>query len=145
MTRFWTRGTVLAISVCLAVTAFPGKDVVLCIGSHGHVALEYAQNGRCDEGTCEPVGEIPHTPGIDRRDTDCGGCLSCVDIPFSLGPVARPSSASDGTKKGCCLSVQPAMLTARLAQKFFGGALCPSPATPGTGPSFCFAAPILRI
>ena len=97
--RFWTRFTVVTMSVCLAVTALPGKDLVLCIGPHGHIALEFAQNGRCDEGPCRPVCDLPRTPDVNNNDHLCGDCLSCVDIPLTQGPVTGPTSLSDGVRK----------------------------------------------
>lgn len=143
--RFWTRCTIVVLSVCVAVTALPGKDIVLCIGPSGHVALEFAQNGRCDEGPCRPVGETPRAPGMDRSDHACGDCLSCVDIPLSQGPVAGPSSVSGAVKQKSCSPVLSALLPAGLARDSFGTTPCASLSPPDGGRSLSFPSRVLRI
>ncbi len=148
MMRFWTRCTVAALALCLAVTAFPGRDIVLCIGPHGHIALEYAQNGRCAEGPCRPVGEAPRVPGMDRNDHACGDCLSCVDIPLAQGPVTGPASSLNGSKKKSSSPANPALsvvLPARLAQNLFGAASPASLPPPDGGVAFCTPPRVLRI
>ena len=146
--RFWTRCIVAAVSVCLAVTALPGKDLVLCIGPHGHVALEFAQNGRCDEGPCRPVCDAPKAPDVNNNDHVCGDCISCVDIPLTQGPVTGPSSVSDGAKKKSASpanSVIPALFPVQLGPDSLRTLrhACLSPPDIG-GPS-CASPRILRI
>ena len=101
MTRNWRQGAAVLLSVCLAITVLPGKDIVLCIGENGHMALESAQNGRCDEGFCRPLQETPRPPQCHSNDGVCGDCISCVDIPLTQGPVAGPGDASSRVVKNC--------------------------------------------
>ena len=148
MMRFWTRCTVVAVSVCLAVTAFPGKDLVLCIGPHGHIALEFAQNGRCDEGPCRPVCDAPKAPDVSNNDHVCGDCVSCVDIPLTQSPVTGPSSASDGAKKKSfspAQSVLSAALPVQRAQESFRTPHRAYLSPPDNGGSSCLSSRILRI
>ncbi len=147
MMRFWTRCTVTCISVCLAVTALPGNDIVLCLGPHGHIALEFAQNGRCDEGPCRPIGETPQTPGVNSNDHVCGDCLSCVDIPLAQGPVVSPSSSNGMRKKSASPTnlAMSAVLPPDLAPNLFGAVRCASLSPPDDGGPSCAPSRILRI
>ena len=148
MKRFLTQYTVFLVAVCLAAAAFPGKDLVLCIGSHGHIAFEYAQNGRCYEGPCEPVGKAPQAPGAARDDNVGSDCLSCVDIPVSQGPVVSPTSASSVAKRKSGSPVGPdmsAVLPAHPAPVVFGAAFCASLSPPGTCPPSGPLSRVLRI
>jgi hypothetical protein len=145
MTRFWTRCAILCMAVCLAITALPGKDIVLCIGLHGHLALEFAQNGRCDEGPCRAVGDTPEPPGVNRNDHASGDCLSCVDIPLSQGPVAGPSSVFDGAKKKSSSATMLDMLPEHPARNVFGGAHFAALSPPDYGGPSCASSRVLRI
>ena len=99
MFRFGKTCAVLLVAVCFAVTAVPVKDLVLCIGPHGHVALEFAQDGCCSVGPCERVDGEGLVPMLNPDDHGCRDCVSCVDIPISQGPVVGSSSSSAHAKK----------------------------------------------
>jgi hypothetical protein len=148
MVWFWNKCALIAISVCLALTTLPGKDLVLCIGSHGHVALEFAQNGQCDEGPCRPIGDTPQAPGVNQNDHAGGDCLACVDIPLAQGPVAGPSSAFNGAKKRPSppgSTAMTAVFPARVAQNSLGVLSCSSLSPPDGGASLSFPPRVLRI
>lgn len=150
MMRFWTRCILTALSVCLALTVLPGKDLVLCIGAHGHLAFEFAQNGRCSEGPCRLAGDHhPESPGLNSNNEACGDCLSCVDIPLSQGPVAGPSRAAGGMKRTASVPsrmAMPAVLSAHTARNAFQAWGCASLAPPGSPALFPGASSnILRV
>ncbi len=78
--------------ICIAMLAFSLSgiagplDAVICLGPHGHIAVE-APHDTCAAGSChEDAHDVPATIVSDtghlasRRD-----CPHCIDIPLSGG------------------------------------------------------------
>ena len=92
MFRFRNIITALLILYCLMPMAALGKDIVLCCGDNGHIALEAAKDGVCQSTACKPLEESPHTdPHIITSAQDCSYLL-CVDIPVSTPPAVSSSA-----------------------------------------------------
>lgn len=78
---------ILALSwMTLAVMASGVSGLVLCIGADGHVALEMAHEGRCQD-TGDAHGHR-HASGLALLSTVDSG--SCVDVPLSSDDMSQP-------------------------------------------------------
>jgi len=83
------------IFLCLCTSATGTREIVLCLGQDGHVALEPAH-----APTCDGEDGVPESAGLD------GGCVrerhhgNCVDLVFPLqtayvvAPAKRPLLAT---------------------------------------------------
>jgi hypothetical protein len=84
----------MLFSVFLLVPA-QAMGTVLCIGADGHIALEFAKNGRC--GNFSSVSPREHITQIPQNIDHCGGCIdvslsasNSVDQQIFSAPSASP-------------------------------------------------------
>lgn len=82
--------------LCLAVQVNAAQGVVLCFGSHGHVAIEPAGHRHCD-GTIHDRAHAPEPTHEELQHFAPRPCDPCVDIPLPLAPLDEKPSA--GTLK----------------------------------------------
>jgi len=81
------------VLICLLAAANASSGMVLCVGAHGHVAVEPLGHRHCD-GT---VHYHPHDTDAEPSDERTVGyathdrCRPCVDVPLSLGPLEKRS------------------------------------------------------
>jgi hypothetical protein len=73
-------GLALVVLVVVAWSVL-GPNRVLCIGTDGHVAIEFAHSPCCGD---EPASD--HAPGAADAPRDCG---TCVDLSLCGDAVAR--------------------------------------------------------
>ena len=71
----------VALAYLLAATG-PVGGAVLCIGTDGHVAIEYATGGGCTSSVCEKTERPSTDPAIRPTVPPNSHCSSCIDIPL---------------------------------------------------------------
>ncbi len=73
------------VVLCLLALGNVSHRMVLCVGAHGHVAIEPAGHSHCadtgDDHDCGPAGPRAGAGG----HWAFARCGACVDIPLSLG------------------------------------------------------------
>ncbi len=80
--------------LCLAVQITAAQGVVLCFGSHGHVAIKPAGHHPCD-GTIHDHTQAPEPTHEELQHFAPEPCDPCVDIPLPLAPLdERPSAGT---------------------------------------------------
>ena len=88
--------------ICIAILAFSLSgivgplDAVICLGPHGHIAVE-APHNTCTAGPCHTdAGDLPSTivsgTGLVASQ---GDCPHCIDIPLSGGKTHFYTGAFD--------------------------------------------------
>ncbi len=77
------------VLICLLAAANASSGMVLCVGAHGHVAIEPLGHRHCDGTLHDAHGEPSHEH--DSGYTAQGRCRPCVDVPLSLGPLEKRS------------------------------------------------------
>ncbi|HPC96951.1 MAG TPA: hypothetical protein PLU87_18555 [Sedimentisphaerales bacterium] len=77
------------VLICLLAAANASSGMVLCVGAHGHVAVEPLAHRHCD-GTLHDAHAEPSREH-DSGYTAQGRCRPCVDVPLSLGPLEKKS------------------------------------------------------
>jgi len=74
----------LVVLVCLLIAGSSVQGMVLCFGADGHIEIESAFHGRCDDHT--------HLQSANQKQLSCqpdhgkkGHCELCVDVPVTIG------------------------------------------------------------
>ena len=88
--------------ICIGLLAFSLSSIagpleaVICLGSHGHIAVE-APHDTCAAGSChEDADDVPATNVSDTGHlASRGDCPHCIDIPLSGGKTPFYISAFD--------------------------------------------------
>jgi len=81
--RNWGKMAFVLLSLLMMGNASHG--MVVCIGAHGHVAIEPAGHDHCaDADDAHDCGPAASGSGATGYLAD-GHCEPCVDIPLSLG------------------------------------------------------------
>ena len=81
------------VLVCLIAAVNASQGIVLCSGSHGHVAIEPADHSHCDHAAHHH--DVDAEPCDDNEAQYLGAerCVPCVDIALPIGPLdGRPLS-----------------------------------------------------
>jgi hypothetical protein len=92
--RSWNALAILV--TCLFVAIHASQGMVLCFGTHGHVAIEPAGHRHCDDA----VHYHGHGADAEASHEKATGyvaqehCDPCVDIPLSLGPLDERTGSS---------------------------------------------------
>ena len=68
--------------LCILVAPAAAMELVVCIGTDGHVMLEAARNRHCQNLTVPPSAWQSQTGGTLAEADHCG---SCVDLPVLIG------------------------------------------------------------
>jgi hypothetical protein len=85
MGGFLRNALLAASAACLLVGASDARDLVLCIGSAGHVAVEasHGEDAACDCGACgQCEAALESHPVKDA-------CGACIDVPLALTGAGR--------------------------------------------------------
>ena len=79
----------MVLWMAMAMVATGVSGLVVCIGSDGHVALESAHAGHCDEHEAAH-DHAPVEPASLVADAHRAGCCEdvCMDVPLTLGSVS---------------------------------------------------------
>lgn len=91
--------------ICLLIVGSFAHGAVLCIGSDGHVSLEYGTKDCCDE-------DLNSGQNSSAFGADLDSCLDCVDIPLlgncknnMIRPVVTKKSSFVRGLKGITIPV----------------------------------------
>ena len=88
-TRVKTGIALICVAAYILVGAASSGLFVVCHGSDGHVAIEFAHEGPC--GTC-PHEECEDGARIAAPTLMAGCAVSCTDAPLGAGVLARGPS-----------------------------------------------------
>lgn len=77
----WVFRFTLVLTTMVASPAL--SSLVLCLGSDGHVDVEYSVDGRCG-----PQDEAPDAAGLTHEDGE--HCGTCLDFSFSSVEKSTP-------------------------------------------------------
>ena len=71
-------------------------EAVICLGSHGHIAVE-APHDTCAAGSCHEDAHDTPSPTISDADgsADHNNCTDCIDIPLPGGRMHSYTGAFD--------------------------------------------------
>ena len=94
--------------ICIGLLAFSLSGIagpieaVICLGSHGHIAIE-TPHDTCAAGSChEDADDMPATIVSDTGHlASRGDCPHCIDIPLSGGETPYYTSAFDKDTFDC--------------------------------------------
>jgi hypothetical protein len=91
----------LWVTMFVVFSAMPG--VVICVGSHGHIAVEAEHDNHCD-------GEQGAHEDAQHEDDSCGG--DCFDISFSYdgGPQIASALKRGSSETRMVLSLVPVVI-----------------------------------
>jgi hypothetical protein len=124
-----------AVAAAFAYTLFGAlglSEAVLCVGAEGHVALEPAVNGCCQDQPAT-AHEPPPLSRLDRPYSDeAQHCGDCVDIPLSIsnldqGPPEPSSAASSPLPALAVTTMRGVGLSSRLLSSPPRAARAPPP------------------
>ncbi len=139
-----TIAGVAAVLTCLLIGMGGVDGLVLCLGDDGHMAIEFAQNGKCIACAPSSHGEAPVLRQMAPLSSQSGACHDCADFPLRIEMVA-PHSALPSPRGG---SVPHPMLVTCGSGGFCPAipafAALPRPPWPGAGRSISSLGVILR-
>lgn len=90
----------LGMFTCLAGGVCGGDGVVLCLGDGGHVAIEFAVNGKCVACTPGEHHEAPLPQTVHASTSGGGACMNCVDVPLRIEMLPRQAALSASPERG---------------------------------------------
>lgn len=120
---------VLLVILAVAAPGVPG--MVLCVGSNGHVSVEFAHEGHCHDGDGVAAGAMDILP--TETDDCCDGCFDLSLSSENVFPViknARRDRVQPGDAAfvaGIAPSLETPACTATRWQLAPGPAFMPSP------------------
>lgn len=80
MLRKHTRNKFIIVLICLVMFGNLTHGLVLCFGSHGHVALEYNSTDCCGECSDISVDASQNSCSIGNYSKNSHSCGNCIDI-----------------------------------------------------------------
>ena len=97
------------VLICLMMLGNFAHGAVLCIGSDGHIALEFLHADNCDDLPAAPADSSHDLCAEANCSESADACDDCIDIPLA-GACEGKAAAFFITKDTTQLKIQPKII-----------------------------------